>query len=432
MSFWKELLSGFTGKKSEQRPAPVSRATSAYPKEAAWSPASASHKPPVVDLIGMAATAAEVVRVRAEARGIDPRSIKVALREYEDNFPKLVTDLQVKSRADGLPTDLRHIVDTLNEAYVAVICEYAVPIAATAKRPRGDTQDATPSAKPKRAPAQRKAEVLKRFVAIDVETANRQRHSICQIGVVLFVDGKEVAAEKVLVDPRDDFGDVQMRIHGIQPQHVAGQPCFAEHHAWLTGWIEGHHVVSHTDFDLQAITQACALHGIPEIAYRWHDSCEAARKAWPDLPNHKLGTLAEACGIVYDAHDALADARVAGQLFYHAKVGTSIDDVRRVLGTAPAAAVRDGPLSGQCIAFTNDFTLPEAKLMQLAKTAGATVTENVGKKTTTMLVVGTRTLRPGWPEKSHNHQRAELMISEGKPVRIVNEAEFVALATAAG
>jgi len=47
---------------------------------------------------------------------------------------------------------------------------------------------------------------------------------------------------------------------------------------------------------------------------RWIDTCAVARRAWPELPNHKLGSLAKYFGIEYRAHDAAEDARAAGQI----------------------------------------------------------------------------------------------------------------------
>ena len=47
---------------------------------------------------------------------------------------------------------------------------------------------------------------------------------------------------------------------------------------------------------------------------KWIDTCWLSRYAWPHLSNHKLPTLARSFGIAYKAHDALEDARVAGEV----------------------------------------------------------------------------------------------------------------------
>ena len=62
------------------------------------------------------------------------------------------------------------------------------------------------------------------FVAIDVETANPDMGSICQIGLAKFVDGQLAEEWSTLVDPEDYFDDVNISIHGIELRMVRGQP----------------------------------------------------------------------------------------------------------------------------------------------------------------------------------------------------------------
>ena len=52
------------------------------------------------------------------------------------------------------------------------------------------------------------------FVAIDVETANADLASICQIGLVTFADGQIVSEWQSLIDPEDEFNEINISIHG--------------------------------------------------------------------------------------------------------------------------------------------------------------------------------------------------------------------------
>ena len=278
---------------------------------------------------------------------------------------------------------------------------------------------------------------MKRFVAIDVETANPRYHSICQIGVVLFEDGREVAAEKVLVDPREEFGDWQIRIHGIMPDHVAGQPCFADRFDWLRGWTSGQTVVSHSHFDRSAIGLACERHSLPRLTCEWIDSMNVAKSAWPDLPSFKLNDLAAQFGIAFRHHDALEDARACAQIVQRAIDGGLLPDK---LAATPSTRARgkwaadvrrfgdgDGGLVGEAIVFTGELQVPRPVAADMAAEAGADVLPNVNRKTT-MLVVGERDLQPGWPTKSIKHRKAEDLIAKGFDIRIVSEPDFLALA----
>jgi len=69
------------------------------------------------------------------------------------------------------------------------------------------------------------------FVAIDVETANADMASICQIGIAQFRDGTLVEEWKTYVDPQDHFDGINVSIHGIDEDVVAGSPTFAGGHS---------------------------------------------------------------------------------------------------------------------------------------------------------------------------------------------------------
>ena len=153
------------------------------------------------------------------------------------------------------------------------------------------------------------------YFVVDVETANQARHSICQIGIAFFAGGKMVDGWESLVNPLDDFSDFNIGIHGIGPRAVAHAPSWSEVYPKVMSMLSGAAVASHTDFDRSALTGACGRAGIPAVPYgKWIDTCWLARCAWPHLPNHKLPTLARTFRIAYRAHDALEDARVAGEV----------------------------------------------------------------------------------------------------------------------
>jgi DNA polymerase-3 subunit epsilon len=58
----------------------------------------------------------------------------------------------------------------------------------------------------------------------------------------------------------------------------------------------------------------------------------AARRVYPNLPNHQLGTLVRYCGIYTDGtfHRALADAEMTGQLWI-----SMIDEIKDTFGINP-------------------------------------------------------------------------------------------------
>ena len=62
------------------------------------------------------------------------------------------------------------------------------------------------------------------FTAIDLETANADRTSICQIGVVHVQDGRIEDRWRTLVNPQDWFDPFNVSVHRINEEAVRNSP----------------------------------------------------------------------------------------------------------------------------------------------------------------------------------------------------------------
>lgn len=151
------------------------------------------------------------------------------------------------------------------------------------------------------------------FVALNVETANQNWGSICQIGLVRVVDGEEVARESWLCRPPaglDEFDPFNVGIHGITADAVADSPEVGELIGPLREFVGELPLVAHNaQFDATALRAACVAAGqeIPELMFAC--TLAQARATRLDVVNHRLPTLAEFFGVVLDNHhDAAADA----------------------------------------------------------------------------------------------------------------------------
>lgn len=168
--------------------------------------------------------------------------------------------------------------------------------------------------------AQGQAEAEADFFVLDVETANRHRHSVCQIGFVRVTARGIEEPTSILVDPQGPFEFT--RIHGIAAHHVRGQPAFDGVHARLRRRLGGRVVVAHSNFDRAALAGACARHDLPDLGCRWVDSIRVARAAWPGLPSYALKALADRHGIAFRHHDGLEDATATAHLVIRALAET--------------------------------------------------------------------------------------------------------------
>ncbi|MGP6172845.1 exonuclease domain-containing protein [Corynebacterium sp. A21] len=152
------------------------------------------------------------------------------------------------------------------------------------------------------------------FVGFDVETANDDWGSICQIGVVRYIDGVEVAAESWLCTPPpglEHFTAANIRIHGIRPEDVADQPTFAQRLPQLIEFIGDLPFLAHfAQFDATALFRACAAAGIEAPALFFGCSLALARREQLPIRSHSLPFVAEHLGVeLKKHHDATEDAR---------------------------------------------------------------------------------------------------------------------------
>lgn len=261
------------------------------------------------------------------------------------------------------------------------------------------------------------------FVVIDVETACSRVSSICQVGIVGFRDGVEVFAYETLVDPCDEFSPSNTRIHGLCGDHVMNQPTFAHIHSTIDAHLSGRITVAHSFFDKGALAAACRVHDRTPIETRWLDSVRVARRAWPELPSHRLNVLTRFLGLRHKHHDALSDARAAGMVIVRAIDHTGIDLAGWLKPAARAVpdAAPDGPLKGQRVAILG--APRDGPLAHWLARSGARVVGSVGV-TSTMLVVSNDQPYGRFVHASPAYRRAEELRLAGATLAIVAEDEL--------
>ena len=279
------------------------------------------------------------------------------------------------------------------------------------------------------------------FNSIDVETANADRVSICQIGIVHVQDGQIEDQWQTLINPEDWFDPWNVSIHGIDENDVRNSPTLPEVRDELRRGLRGSVLVSHTSFDRVAFERAMTRYDLEQLQVTWLDSARIARRAWPDSYGSRgwgLKNIAKNLGISFKHHDALEDARAAAEIVLHACAVSETDIegwLRRVdrpifpssSGSAPTARREgnvEGALCGETIVFTGALGIPRQKAADLAANAGCNVVPNVTKKVS-ILVVGTQDKRKfnGY-EKSGKHRKAEALIDKGMDIQILSESDF--------
>lgn len=287
---------------------------------------------------------------------------------------------------------------------------------------------------------------MARFVAVDVETANSRRASICQIGLVVYENRKVVDEWTTLVNPEDEFNVINVGIHGIGRKAVACAPTLPEVIGEVRKRFDGSCVASYGDFDRSAFLQAAARYNLPALDGQWLDLQHVVKQAWPAEFAAEGWALKKVCaqlGIdLSNHHDALADARAAGHVFVKAQENTNtwardwFDMVRGAVADAgdmrpqKAAAPEANPagaLAGFRIVFTGELSMPRGVAEAKAAALGLQSCSSVSKKTN-IVVVGEQDLSLVGPDGMSTKQRkAAQLNAAGAKIRVMDGAQFEAL-----
>lgn len=170
------------------------------------------------------------------------------------------------------------------------------------------------------------------FVAIDFETANSKRASVCQIGIAKIRNGivTHQATEYVMPPPgHQSFGDWNIKIHGITRRMIDGAP------EWPTVLpriekfagglpLVGHNVSVERSIIVQA-SDACEIE-YPEFEYLCTQ--KLAQHRLPNADSYKLNNLIESLGLAdFTHHDAGEDAVACANLVIHLARTTGITDL---------------------------------------------------------------------------------------------------------
>ncbi len=294
------------------------------------------------------------------------------------------------------------------------------------------------------------------FIALDVETANENYWSICQVGLAFFRDRQIVDTWGTLVNPETYFNDFNIGIHGITESQVSDAPCLNDMLDIVNQKVGNSIVAHHMPFDRLAFSQCAVRVNHPKPECRWVDTARIARRTWQEVSQrgYGLANLVNILEIQLDHHhDAVEDARAAGfilvkaaeqknvpfekwisQYFEYCGCGTSNSnsrlpsatdqDFRKLANSEPDPS---GPLYGEVVVFTGELSISRMEAAQIAYKMGCNIDMKVNRNTT-LLVVGDQDLkRLAGYQKSTKHRMAEDLRSKGQQIRIIGEDDFMAM-----
>ncbi|MBM4251360.1 MAG: 3'-5' exonuclease [Deltaproteobacteria bacterium] len=151
------------------------------------------------------------------------------------------------------------------------------------------------------------------IVIFDLETtgldANADR--IIEIGAIKLSALGPVDQFSCLVHTDIELTDDIIKLTGISPDMLVGQPTIAKVLPEFLAFIEGSILVAHNaEFDMSMLKAACSRQGI-DLEWPCFCTLKMARQLLPELENKKLDTLAAHYGLSFEArHRAIGDIKV--------------------------------------------------------------------------------------------------------------------------
>ncbi|MBM7553252.1 exonuclease domain-containing protein [Thalassobacillus pellis] len=300
------------------------------------------------------------------------------------------------------------------------------------------------------------------FVALDFETANSYRGSVCSIGIVEYRNSRPEKEYYRLVKPkRNYFAPMNINVHGITKEHVVDAREFDA--LWaeeIRELLEGKFVVAHNaQFDMGVLRATLDTYNIAYPMLAYNCTVNIAKKTWP-LPRYNLKAVANHVGFRFNHHHALEDAKAAGHILLRAGEELNAGNVKELVektqtingmmfdtGYEPArlnkkkrakraeaksfiAATsefdRSHPFYGASFVFTGklDGMKREEAIQRVVDLGGEW--QSTLEAETNYVVVGNQAYENYQNgKKSSKLERAETLMSQGHSIEIISEKEFL-------
>jgi DNA polymerase-3 subunit epsilon len=183
-------------------------------------------------------------------------------------------------------------------------------------------------------------------IALDFETASASPGAVCSVGLAWIGGGRITHTAHRLVRPRDmRFHPMNIAIHGIQPHDVEHEPEFPGLWDELLPHLEQTPLLlaHNAPFDIGVLRDVLDAYGLPWPTLRFLCTVKVARAQWPDLPDHKLPTVAGHLGLELQHHAADSDAAACAGIALGALAASAAADLDALLSRLGLEAGRLEP-----------------------------------------------------------------------------------------
>ncbi|MGO1989959.1 exonuclease domain-containing protein [Mammaliicoccus vitulinus] len=294
------------------------------------------------------------------------------------------------------------------------------------------------------------------FVALDLETANTNRSSICAVGMVKIEDNKIVDTYYTLVNPETYFDGFNVMIHGIDEDDVVDSPTFKDIYQDLTAFVEDYNIVAHsTRFDMYAIADCMIDNDLPIWPNDYFCSLRISQALRKGLAIYRLNDLVAEFELdSFDHHNALDDAKASANIITYFSKNNELESIQKFCDTyqfkigklnqngfikihdskstkisldySNVNPKEDSTFFEKTICFTGELKkYTRQEVAQVVTNIGAIWSANVTAKVDYLVIGNLENLEKIWGyAESSKIKKARVNAAKGQPIQIISELEF--------
>lgn len=158
---------------------------------------------------------------------------------------------------------------------------------------------------------------MKTFAALDFETANQHRSSVCSVGLVFVENDIIVDKYYELIKPVPNFYSYwNTQVHGLILEDTEHALVFSDLWNDILKRIKNMPIVAHNSaFDESCLKAVLQSYNLPLHQNSFFCTYRKSKSMFPHLPNHKLPTVSQYLGFHLNSHhNALADAEACAHI----------------------------------------------------------------------------------------------------------------------
>ena len=296
------------------------------------------------------------------------------------------------------------------------------------------------------------------FIAIDFETANSNRNSPCEIGIVKVENFKITDKKSFLIRPKENYFDwMNTEIHGIDEDTVKNEPEFDVIYSKIKDDFENYPIIAHNaSFDISVLRRTLDLYDIPYPRTEYTCTYQMAKSSLEGCLSYRLDAISKFLDIKLDHHRALSDANACAEIaikLFNDKSITDFSQIKDIFkirtgelnddGYKPSLSIRnkgykisdleyeenlqpENPFFERNIVFTGTLTSmvrreAQIKVLELGGKCSTGVNNS-----TNFLIVGEQDYsRYGEGSKSSKMKKADNLLSKGQEIELLSENQFI-------